>query len=421
MGLKLSAVRDIFQKGLKKLKKEKKTEKEVVEAVKAPKLSDEAYAILQDLYDNLGPRPSASTETKTAATRIAEKMKEAELSSFQMVPRMSHWMMLSAVVLISFSFLFSVLGLPYIAIIVSAFLVFIVYDLLRLRTGFLFSLFPKAEGTNVHAVLEPVNKVENTVIFTSHHDSAQSSRKIEGIIGHLSLQSAALSFALLSVLEILQLIIEIFQRKLFRPGFPALWFVVVFLVVFAVSMLSLLKSIRTEGECVNGAGDNLSGVAVMLTLYSYFAKEQEKGHPLESTRLIFASFDGEENFSSGSMAWYDEHLSLLTNPVNINFDGLYKEDSLSFLSDDGNGFVQLSASLASRLTFLAEGMGYNCQTVRLPFLSGATDAASAALHGIRATTLTGMVADKSNPAHTEEDTPDSRSAICSDIYSNKVC
>ena len=51
-------------------------------------------------------------------------------------------------------------------------------------------------------------------------------------------------------------------------------------------------------------------------------------------------------------------------------------------------------------------MGYKVQTGRLGFLGGATDAVSAARHGIEATTLTSMASGKEIPAHTAEDTPE---------------
>ena len=92
--------------------------------------------------------------------------------------------------------------------------------------------------------------------------------------------------------------------------------------------------------------------------------------------------------------------------MNINFDGLYNEEDLAFLSSDGNGFVPLSASLASRCSLLSIEMGYGIQTGKLGLLGGSTDAASAAAAGIDATTLTSMAKNRETPAHTEEDTPD---------------
>ena len=410
MGLKLGGIKDIFQKGLRRLKKEKIAESEVVEVVKAPKLSDEAFSLMEDLYEKLGPRPSASAATKAAAELIAEKFsndtEDVTVSTTRIVPHLSYWMKISALVLICSSFLFAVAGLPYVSIVFLILLLLSAYDFLHLKKICFSSFFPTAEATNVHAVIEPEGKVENTVIFTAHHDSAKDVRSGSGILKYLSLHSAVASFFVLFVSEIVQIILELLHGDLLRPGFPGIALSVLITASFLLSLFSLVKIILSEGDCTGGAGDDLSGVAVVMTLASYFSREKKEGRSLKSTRLVFASFDGEECSASGSMAWYDEYLGLLINPVDINFDGLYKEDSLCFLTSDGNGFIPLSSSLASRLSLLASEMGYSSGTVKPGFFTGTTDAASAALHGIRATTLTSMFFSENSPVHSEDDTPD---------------
>ena len=94
------------------------------------------------------------------------------------------------------------------------------------------------------------------------------------------------------------------------------------------------------------------------------------------------------------------------NAENINFDGIFSEDDLVFLSSDGNGLVSLSQKLAAELSAIASSMGYKIGLGRLGLFGGETDAVSAAIRGIAATTLTGMPPGVDTPSHRTEDTPD---------------
>ena len=97
---------------------------------------------------------------------------------------------------------------------------------------------------------------------------------------------------------------------------------------------------------------------------------------------------------------------MLLNAKVINFDGLYKADDLVFLTQDGNGLVQLSNVLASRCSEIAFSMGYKVETGKLGIMAGETDASSAAKNGYKATTLTSMRPEVKTPAHTLDDKPD---------------
>ena len=128
---------------------------------------------------------------------------------------------------------------------------------------------------------------------------------------------------------------------------------------------------------------------------------------MSSTRLVFASFDGEECGTAGSLGWFSSNTHLLSpKSYVLNFDGLYREEDMVFLARDGNGLIPLSFPLASRCSRIASSMGYHIGVGKLGFLGGETDAASASAMGIPAVTLTSMAPGTDTPAHSEDDTCD---------------
>ena len=126
------------------------------------------------------------------------------------------------------------------------------------------------------------------------------------------------------------------------------------------------------------------------------------------TRLVFASFDGEECGLCGSNAWYGSHRDLCRDAVVLNIDSPLRSSDLVVLTKDVNGLVDLSSSLASEVCQVAGSMGYEVRTGSLPLMGGASDAASAARAGLEAVTLMGIPLSgaASDIIHTKEDTLD---------------
>ena len=402
---------DIGRKLRDKLVKEKKPQAVPEENVYAPKLSDECYNILSSLFDESEPRPAASAESRSFARKIAELFgrfsRDVTLTSCRIIPRLYRWLLVTVAASSAAVFLLSFIGLPYLAFVLSGFSIIAVVDEILKKKDPLRRFFPTDDASNVHAVIEPEEDVQHTVIFSSHHDTAAVSRSEKGKLeSFLSVHTAAAGMVALCLVSFIQSIVEIIQGRLLRFNAPGIIFAILLLVSFAASLSSLYLIITSGKSFTKGAGDNLSGVAAVTTLGHYFSREKNAGKGPRNTRLIFVSFDGEECGAQGSAAWYRENSHLLINPVNINFDGIYKEDDLVFLASDGNGFVSLSSKLASELSLIASSMGYRIPSGKMGLFGGETDAVSAAISGIAAATLTGMPPGVLTPAHTEEDTPD---------------
>ena len=395
------------------LRKRGRTEvRSIEDGTKTVKLSEEASDLLGTLSSELGPRPAASLESRRAARRIASEMEkhtdDVTLTSGRIYPYIGKGMMLFLYVFTLFSLIFAFAGLPYISLLAAALYLYALYGEIAKDGGWLRAFMRTGEAANVHAVIESEEEAERTIIFSAHHDSAPIRKEREGKFWRLAswryLQPA--SFALAVAASAFAVVSELIRGVFWGFNLPSLSIALLLLLSLASSIVSFIAFDMKEGEYSVGAGDNLSGVSVVITLLSHFAKEKKEGRGLKKTRLIFVSFDGEECGRAGSRLWYRDNVYLLHRAENLNFDGLYDEDDLVFLAMDGNGFVPLSSSFASRCSALAASMGYKVGIGRIGLLGGETDAASAALASVEATTLSGMPPGKESPAHTEEDTPD---------------
>jgi hypothetical protein len=153
-----------------------------------------------------------------------------------------------------------------------------------------------------------------------------------------------------------------------------------------------------------GAGDNLISSAMGVALAQHFASVPRLRH----TRLVFASFDGEEICLKGSRAFFRRHKKEYhdVKTWNFNVDCPYFITELKFLTTDLNGFVRSSTRLAARLTSIARDLGYKANTKGMMFC------VEAAAAGIEATTPLGMPyarfdeRGRENVYHTPRDTID---------------
>jgi len=145
-----------------------------------------------------------------------------------------------------------------------------------------------------------------------------------------------------------------------------------------------------------------------VELAAYF-KQREA---LKSTRLVIASFDGEEAGLRGSRAFFRRHRDnrelLSGQGWNFNVDCPYNAKDLFFLTSDINGSVKLSQEMAAECVTIAKSMGFDAFSQPIAFLTGATDAAEAAKVGFEATTLMAMPWGNTKRAaayHTPNDVP----------------
>ncbi len=367
------------------------------ESISTNALTNKAIAYIKSLSET-GPRIAASRASRMAANKIASYLSEFTDSVEKMevdIDRSRAWLWTKVIsILLPLSSLFLLFGLPYIALLVEAFSLYVFYCDALLSKG-VFSRFVKPEkGENVKAVIG--EEKERKVILTCHHDSAYLYTRPNHI---RDIYIPLFTLIYNSILTLFLMLYEALGGVFFAFNLPTLFPFIFITISFTLSIISFRLYTLFSSSAGPGVGDNLSAVGVCLSLAEYFKKK-----PLKNTSLEIISFDGEEAGCQGSSEYY-KSASYGPDVININIDGLYKKEDLAILSLDGNGLVKLDASLAHELSSMAFNMGYSIKVGELSFFSGSTDAASAAKAGIRSTTITAM-AGCATPAHTENDTLD---------------
>lgn len=271
--------------------------------------------------------------------------------------------------------------------------------------------YERKTGTNIYGVIEPQEEVLQTVIYSGHHDSAKVfSLFVNNRQTYLpKVISALLSYAFLTLLSLIETFRQLFQGTFFSFGsVPAVILVLYILGTAATYAVSLLWFFEGK-EGSPGAGDNLIASSIGVELASYFRQKRMQGEALKHTRVIIASFDGEEAGLRGSRDFFSRHIDDLCSgkTYHFNVDCLYDRSHMTFLTSDQNNRVPLSQQMATDCVNIAKSMGYEAKSRKIAFLTGATDAAESAKRGIEATTLIAMPwnnSERSEVYHTPDDT-----------------
>lgn len=390
---------------------EKKKAKEVI-TLKAGTLARECLSLTKIWIDAHGPRLSGSDALNQTAEDIRHNLSrfcpQAEKETFPLAAadalRPFH---LAAPVYITALVLLWI-GLPSAALLaVSLYLFYALREIVWMRPV-LKRIGKTVQGVNVTARQEPEGNVERTVIFSAHHDSApipaipKSDRAARLI--HIGIPVGC--FALLLIETAAQLVTEVAEKS-WLVNVPAVPFLVYLAVLSAAVPLVLkLGRILDTGKGSPGAGDNLVSSALLVQIARYFDWKSKCGEPLKHTRLVYASFDGEESGLRGSAAWCGAHPEFLSESTMVlNFDSLYHADCIQFLRRDVNGTQDLDGGFAENLSRLSRSMGYKAKTGSIPVFAGGTDAASFARAGVKATTMTAVLGG-TDVSHSADDTVD---------------
>lgn len=355
--------------------------KSPLDPLRAKSLAQEAIEETDNLINEFGPRLSGTTACKDCANKINERLNEyCDFTAKQefMHKGKSHDLWLSFIPYIYLSSILLLLfGFPILSLLFNLSFLFYVYRNFIIYNPILESKVENTEGINVHGVIEPKNEVKKTIVFSSHHDSAKLLNTNKGEKGYfLKVEIPLLLYFLSLFINIIELIVELITGRFFKIGFPPLTSIIILIVLLLCFPIILKIKNYFSDKGSYGAGDNLISSSVLIQLSRYFNWKKIRNEGLENTRLVFVSFDAEEVGLRGSKIWFDKHSALLENAIQLNFDCIYNSDELVFIDSDINGFVSLSKDLATKCVKLANSMGYEAKNYQLPFLSGATDAAS---------------------------------------------
>lgn len=394
------------------VKETEKESKEKIETLKAGRLASLSISLADRLISLHGARIAGSEQARETASALEKELKDfcdaTEYKEFTMYTQAYTLWLKVLVVVYPFALVLLWLGLPVLSL--SALLLFLWY----VARGFIYfkpvaeNHTPKGRGANVHGVIEPKGEVLHTVIFSGHHDSARLYRynSMDKLMYAKKVLIPLLLFVFLCIACLTQLFTELFTGKLFSFNLPPIPCIILngALTLCFPFVFPLWGFVTSEGS--PGAGDNLVSSCMGVELARFFDWRKRCGKPLGHTRLVFASFDGEEIGLRGSRQWFSEHKDLCEQAIQLNFDCPYYADEITFLDRDINGTQPLSSRLANRCVQIAKSMGYEATSQGIPFLAGGTDAAEGSRSGIEACTLTAMAWDDvSKPAvyHTKDD------------------
>jgi hypothetical protein len=361
-----------------------------------------------EIIERCGPRLAGTPACGQAARMLAQEFKKhcesVALEEFKLHPRA----FLGYLKINTIIYLLASLAL-YFGYIYFAAAGFIACHLINtwefhFYREFIDFLFKTKTGYNVIGRIEPRYEAKQQIIISGHHDSANIFRYLSHAPWFyvFLIVSSTLANGLITI----SLMVWIGYQAIFGvPLFPfaGLKYISPIIILLNAPFLFFLKSTATPG-----AGDNLAASCLLNKAAELFSNQHGKFSNLQHTRLILASFDGEEAGLRGSRAFarkYREEFRRIPT-YNLNLESLFDVNQIKYLVRDMNGTVRLSRPLAEECCGLTRHLGYKARLFSLKYGYGATDAAELTKAGVQATSLLALDSDFKKGKvvyHTERD------------------
>ncbi|WP_026390205.1 M28 family metallopeptidase [Haploplasma axanthum] len=368
------------------------------------KLTNEVFKETDEIINEFGPRLAGTKSDEKAALFLHDKAKKfsdkSHIEEFNINKgAFFGWINIlvinftAGVVLIWFNlYLYAaILSLLSVIILIVQFIFYL---------PMIDFLFPKRKAHNVHGIIEPKGEVKQQVIISGHHDSAPVFNFFIHQPNLYNLRTTG-SIGLVILMFVTTLVAYFLKIETFN---------FILNIVLSAGLLLVLQMwfFVSKKHATPGAGDNLIATNVAFKIGEYFFNEKKNGNGLKNTRIIFASFDAEEEGLRGARAFVKKNKKMLTETKTyvLNADCLYDEKELFFLTSDLNDTVKLDDKLISSLLKTADKLNLKIKTQKQALLTGGTDAAEFGKAGISATTLIGMPWTNSNRSplyHTPND------------------
>jgi Peptidase family M28 len=252
-------------------------------------------------------------------------------------------------------------------------------------------LFPQKESWNVTGVIEPKEQATSTLIIAGHIDSVHEFQwwywfgNFGGFLNFLS--------------GFMFLFQAIFFVLLVFTGNETGWAFYVWLAFVIFSPATLSFFFKHGKLVVDGALDNLTGVAMAMEMGKIFSKER-----LQRTRLKIVSFGSEEPALRGSFAYARDNKAelLKENATLINLDTIKEKAHLSIVEMELNTLVKYPKHLVEKLD--ASFAATNTPVKKISLNLGATDGSAFHIQGLPAVSVIGMESAKLDPCyHTRKD------------------
>ncbi|MFN8238921.1 MAG: M20/M25/M40 family metallo-hydrolase [Chitinophagales bacterium] len=245
-------------------------------------------------------------------------------------------------------------------------------------------LFSKKPSWNVIGDIEPLQTATSTLIVAGHIDSVKEFKwwyRLKQTGAALTV-IAGFQITLLGIYALLSLFI-------YATWFSYIWW----FFVIITPVLIVFYDMHGE-EVVDGASDNLTGVAMALEMAKIFSKEK-----LQHTRLRLISFGAEEAALRGSYAYgkkYKEQL-LKEKAFLFNLDTIKDLEHLTVATSEVNtlAFFKKEHVQLVENAFRACDVAYK----KLPLGVGASDASAFHMLGLPTVSIIGMDSEHLDPAY----------------------
>jgi hypothetical protein len=379
------------------------------------KYAENALGIIWEIITKHGPRVSGTRSCSAAAADLemilAKFCNNTRHESFAIHPNSLYSIGKIFAVLYCIGLASVLIGSQWILVIG---LLFMLTGTLYFMTNFILYLdtfdtfFKKAEGKNVVGMVEPKEVVKQQVIIVGHHDSSYIYPFYEKmpLLFPVRLFLPIILFVFCTVVLSILLFSGISMAN--DPVLPA-WITYTLLtgLVFVLPMYGYISKRQSPG-----AGDNLTGCAIGITLAHFFQQAEQS---LTNTRLVVLLTDGEEPGQKGATFFIKNNKTLMASVDTsvINVDSIYEYENLALVKRDRNGFTKLSEKMVKEIQTVAERLDHHFKEIVIPFGGGGTDGGQFARKGIETVSIIGMPTDLLRSEiifHTMKDMPDKISA-----------
>lgn len=240
-------------------------------------------------------------------------------------------------------------------------------------------LFKKKTSYNVIGDIEPIQTATSTIIISGHIDSVKEFKwwyRLKHAGAVLSVIAGFL-FPLLSFFMVVAIFID-------QPFVDYLW------LFFLLCTPILIVYFDMHGDIVvDGALDNLTGVAMAVEMAKVFSEEK-----LQHTRIRCISFGAEEAGLRG--AWHygktNKKQLLEEKAFMINLDTIKDLEHMTIGTRETNTLVSFEKADIVKMeeSFKATGVFYK----KLPLDVGASDASAFRILGLPALSIIGMMSER---------------------------
>lgn len=257
--------------------------------------------------------------------------------------------------------------------------------------------FPRQASLNVVGRLQPAGPARGVILLAGHMDSVQEFQWWYRL-GHWG--------AVLSVVAGFVIALQgVYYAGVWwsgaAPAGSAAWGWGILLLLAPVTITYWAMH---GGPVVDGAIDNLSGVATAAGVVEHFARARQQGNGLQHTRLEVISFGSEEPGLKGSRAYVTDFGARLRaeGACLINLDSVRTAGQFYIASSEPNTLVRYPPDLVRQLQAAFAACG--TPAVIAPITLGASDAARFGMRRLPAVCLFGLDPGRLDPTyHTRRD------------------